>query len=811
MNPKFSRALLSCFISIFIIFLLNTRFFNKPALGKLFDPFNGFWQNAEKKPIKLPKYDFKVEGCRENIEIKFDKNLIPHVKTNNEYDAYFAQGYLSAFHRLWKMEFTTLSAEGRLSEIFGYNESILGYDQIQRNKGLKLAARNTLKALMNNPKTYEYIKSYTDGVNAYINSLSYKQLPIEYKLLGYKPTLWTPLKTALVIVSFTDYLSGQDAALENTNALKKLGRKQFDFLYPDFPDGIRPIVPNIRWNIKPLNITSHKVYVPEEVPNIKLPNKQYPDARGSNCWAISKNKTKNGNTYFANDVHLGLKLPSLMYLMHIHSPEMNLVGALIPGMPTFGVGFNQYGSWGVTNSLINTRDWYLIEFEDDSMREYKYDGKLLKAQHIVEEIKIRGGASVFETIIYTHLGPVFINKNKVKNGKILGLAMKWIGHDIGNIVLAFDKINKSKNHSDFQDGVNTLKSPGLNLGYASVSGDVAMHVAGSYPARWKEQGKFILDGTNPKHEWQGFIPAKHNPYILNPKEGYVLSANEHPTYNNYPYYHYGPFYRYFRNHTINSGINKLSKFNVKEMMNLQLNTYSLPASKLLPIILSYIDKNNLNKFQLDAYNILLSWDYKTDSEKIAPSIFRAWQMEIRRRLWKFIEEKNMNITWPTFYNTINIITKYPKSKYLNFGGDENMNNLINSSFLAALKSLETWKVENKKEFTWGNYRKIPLNHIIPQLTSFGKGNIEVGGSRYTINSNEKGAGACLRLVSELSKDKVSGWLIYPGGQPGNPGNPYYTQFLEKWRTGKYIKISLDINESDRNEYPYSFKLIPKKK
>ena len=40
-----------------------------------------------------------------------------------------------------------------------------------------------------------------DVSNAYINTLSYGRLPIEYKLLDYRPTLWTPYKTALVIAS----------------------------------------------------------------------------------------------------------------------------------------------------------------------------------------------------------------------------------------------------------------------------------------------------------------------------------------------------------------------------------------------------------------------------------------------------------------------------------------------------------------------------------------------------------------------------------------------------------------------------------
>src|SRR5690606_14871314 len=129
---------------------------------------------------------------------------------------------------------------------------------------------------------------------------------------------------------------------------------------------------------------------------------------------------------------------------------------------------------------------------DASMLEYKYDGKLLKTQHILEEYKIRGKKSVFETIIHTHFGPVFMSENAKSARNPKGFAMKWIGHTPGNIILAFDKINRSKNYNDFLEGISTLDNPGLNIGFASYNGDIAMHVAGSYPARWKEQGRFIL-------------------------------------------------------------------------------------------------------------------------------------------------------------------------------------------------------------------------------------------------------------------------------------------------------------------------------
>ena len=38
---------------------------------------------------------------------------------------------------------------------------------------------------------YELLQRYVDGVNAYISQLKPADYPVEYKLLDFKPELWT--------------------------------------------------------------------------------------------------------------------------------------------------------------------------------------------------------------------------------------------------------------------------------------------------------------------------------------------------------------------------------------------------------------------------------------------------------------------------------------------------------------------------------------------------------------------------------------------------------------------------------------------
>ena len=74
--------------------------------------------------------------------------------------------------------------------------------------------------------------AYTAGVNAYIENLSESNLPLEYKLIGYKPERWSNLKTALFLKYMSYDLTGGDNDFEMTNARSIFSALDFEKIYP---------------------------------------------------------------------------------------------------------------------------------------------------------------------------------------------------------------------------------------------------------------------------------------------------------------------------------------------------------------------------------------------------------------------------------------------------------------------------------------------------------------------------------------------------------------------------------------------------
>jgi len=92
---KYFKIGVSFSITIILIYALNRGWnFGSPIppLGKFLDPFGGFWQNAETKT--RPDEVLTLTGLKEEVSIRYDSLLIPHVFAKNDDDLYLAQGYI---------------------------------------------------------------------------------------------------------------------------------------------------------------------------------------------------------------------------------------------------------------------------------------------------------------------------------------------------------------------------------------------------------------------------------------------------------------------------------------------------------------------------------------------------------------------------------------------------------------------------------------------------------------------------------------------------------------------------------------------
>lgn len=793
------RAIVVCLLTFSIIYFLDNSIGSLPPLGKLLDPMNGCWVNAE--PVNK-NFSFKDEITSHfdedsitfnTIKVWYDDRMVPHVHTTNDHDLYFIQGFIHVYFRLWQMDMQTRAAAGRVSEVVG--DKALVFDRTQRRKGMVFAAENSLRVMEADPRTKKMLDAYTSGVNHYIAYLRYRDYPLEYKLMGFKPEPWTNLKTALLMKYMADDLTGYTEDIALTYLRDMLTPEEFITFFPPSDPNSNPVIPKGTVFEPALQqmptVPNGDIWAHFKPTDFEAEKKE--DGKGSNNWAVSGNHTQSGAPILCNDPHLGLNLPSLWFEIQLSAPGINVYGVSLLGAPGVVIGFNENISWGLTNNYRDVKDFYAIKTVNGKNNSYWFDGKEIDFTKRIEEIRIKSKPPFIDTVNYTIHGPVMYDAHfKGPKGLSTPLAMCWMAHRGTNELLSLYLVNRAKNYIDFTDGIQYFECPAQNMIYADKEGNIAIWGQGQFINKWKDQGRFVMNGATSATLWGKDIRMDENPHCLNPMQGYIASANQCVTDSTYPYWYNGYFkeYRSWRINNVLRGADSSHLFTVQDMFALQNDEYSVLAQNSLPYMLNGL-KGQMTEDEKKYADLLKSWDYKLSAESIAASVYQIWWELFYRDYWN---QKLHNVP-DNIKPTYEVTTRQLQNDTLS-------NDVKIKSFKEAVDSIV--KLDKTVGSQWYQVKNTSIKHLT-KLPAFSYPGLKIGGWGTVVNAVKSDHGPSWRMVVQMTKD-IEAYGVYPGGQSGNPGSKYYGNSIQNWVEGKYYRLlflpNSDKQNSDKIKYTW---------
>ncbi len=785
--------LLALATTIALVVILDTTKLLPAPLGRWLSPQQGIWQNAESLDHDY-NANLTIPGLKGSTEVYFDERLVPHIFSDNEEDPYFVQGYLHAKFRLWQMEFQTRFISGRISEIVG--DAGIKSDRGFRRMGITSAAESSLAFMEKDEVMRQTMDAYTAGVNAYIENLPESQLPIEYKILGYKPEKWTNLKSVLFFKAMSYDLVGGDDDFEQTNLLKILGEADYHLLFPQAEDSLSPIIPK---GI-PFTKSAEIPLAPADADSVYFHRrdslwftqefKPDPD-NGSNNWVVSGSKTKSGKPILCNDPHLSLSLPSIWMEMQITTPTSNAYGVTFPGLPIVVIGFNDYIAFGVTNAGRELKDYYEIRFKDASRTEYWFNNAWKKADLRIEQISVKGSTPFIDTVAYTVFGPVIYDKTfKDKLNQNKAYALSWIAHYPSNPLKMWYQLNRAKNYNDYLEAVQYFNEPSQNIVFASKEGDIAIKQEGKFPLRWEGQGSFVMPGTDSSYMWKEFIPRQDNPFSYNPEQGYLSSANQRAVDTSYPYFIPGS-YDMYRGVSINRRLSVMSNITPDDMKRLQNDNYNVFAEHMRPLLLRYVDRDRLSPEALRFLSLLEQWNLNSDIQEKGPTIFENWVDSLRPALFR---DELFRNDLPVIFPSDEVIAQCLIRDSTSFKFIDNiitpeietLADILTSSLEKATPGLK--KAEDDHRLEWGNFKNTSVYHLLRErMLPFARQGLPIGGGKHIINATKHKNGPSWKMVIHMTTP-TEAYGIYPGGQNGNPGSPFYDNTVLDWAKGQHYKL-----------------------
>src|SRR5215469_13515925 len=522
----------------------------------------------------LPQLDGRLElaGLTSRVRVTRDSHGVPTIEAANLEDLFFAQGFVTAQDRLWQMDMMRRVSSGELSEIIGGDT--LAIDREQRILGLRAAATKSIG--MASPRDRQYFDAYARGVNAYI-ALAQKHLPIEFRILGYRPKPWQAEDSVVIanqMVKDLNYHYFFDA-LAHEKILAKLG-----------PELTADLYVNRSWHDRPPTVMRENLDQPDSAPSSEdedddddgpdnsVTQQQSPvfpmleqPVNGSNDWVVSGAHTVTGKPLLSNDMHLGHQMPNLWYEAHLRSGMLDVAGVTLPGMPYVVVGHNQRVAWGFTNVGPTVTDVYIENFNSDGA--YQTPKGWLQPEHRMEVIHVKGGPDVNVDVRITRHGPII---TELVPGETRQLALRWTLYD--GLRIPFFDVDAAQNWEEFTKAFSQLDAPGQNVVYADVDGNIGYHTTGKVPIRATGDGSLPVSGADDAHEWTSYIPFDKLPSTYNPPSGIIATANGRITPDDYPQSISMEWEAPWRTARIYHVLESGRKFSASDMLALQTDIHS---------------------------------------------------------------------------------------------------------------------------------------------------------------------------------------------------------------------------------------------
>jgi penicillin amidase len=396
--------------------------------------------------------------------------------------------------------------------------------------------------------------------------------------------------------------------------------------------------------------------------------------------------------------------------------------------------------------------------------------------------------------LYTHHGPVVYNpEEKVYDEQVpVGHALRWIAFEESNDVAAFYGLNRAKNYDDYVKALSLYSAPAQNFIFADNEKDVAIWPNGRFPLKWKEQGKFILDGTDSAYDWQGWIPHDQNPHVKNPLRGFVSSANQSSTDTLYPYYinwEFAPSERALR---INQRLAAMSRATPDSLRMLQNDNFNLNAQLVLPAILPLVQTAQLSSDEQATLKEVAQWKYGNEAEAVGATIYEMWRTNLNNAIWadEFGNRNGVEMRYPNRDRTVELILHDSTARWfdniLTTDKRETLSDIVTTSFKATADTLQKRYGPIGSAWQWGKVKGTDIMHLarIPALSRM---DLFTGGGSSIVNATTARNGPSWRMVVALGKEPTA-YGVYPGGQSGNPGSPFYDNLIETWRKGELNKL-----------------------
>jgi penicillin amidase len=491
------------------------------------------------------------------VELLGDRWGVPHIFARSDAGAMYGLGFATGQDRAFQMYCNLRIIQGRLAETIGDvkigvtrqlpqgRNSALSHDMEMRTIGYYRAAQETAHQL--DAETHALLEAYCRGVNDYVTSHPNDLLYL-FDKYSVKPEPWTPADCIASWWRLGLFFSG-DGLNELTAYYEiKDGVRQVRQFAPTDSAGatqgmrIRDDASVIQrgdvsdaWMQEVLDYaTAHGLTRKVDAPM----RMQRPGPRFSHAWVVGGKRTTTGSAVLVSDPQIPVRNPSLWYEFHISGRTFNARGIGVAGSPNILIGFTPRVAWGLTALGADQADLFILKTDPNHPNQYFLDGQWRDMEVRTETIQVKDGRPQTLTARQTCFGPVVTSiAANPRRGDEVALKRIPICEPQRDTFRGILDMMRARDADEFEKALGGWSFPSANCIFGDSRGNIGFKTILSLPVR---SAYSLLDdraaheGWDSANDWQGILPQELLPQVLNPGQGWLVSANHRPIASFYP-------------------------------------------------------------------------------------------------------------------------------------------------------------------------------------------------------------------------------------------------------------------------------------
>jgi penicillin G amidase len=730
----------------------------------------------------LPPYEgeLAVPGLERPVEVLRDRWGIPYLSAASPEDLWFAQGFVQASERLFQIELALRAANGRLAGWFG--EVSIPADRFARTVGFhRIGAREIGRW---SEASLTMMRRFVDGARAWMAALPAP--PLEHRLLAIEPDLPEGLEPWAAVFAYIAWgLSGNwDRELLRLRLSERPGADA-GALLPPARSGSAELTAATTAGLDLRGLTGQLLD--------RLPR---PSAQGSNNWVVAGSRTASGMPLLANDPHLLVQQPAAWFETHLRAPGYEARGVAFPFAPGILIGTTGHHAWGLTTVSGDVQDLYVERLDEGGTAAEVEGGWEPLAVH-AETIEVRRADAVVFEVRESRHGPILDTATVGVAGSefepVEGtFALRWTAVDGLVEPATFVEMARAESFEEFRVAARGIHCPGQNVVYADNEGTIGYQCTGRHPIRRAGDGSAPVPGWTSEHEWDGWVPFDELPWSADPEGGVIATANHRVHDDAYPHLLGLDFHPPFRAERIAEVLRETPGISVERAAELQVDTVSIPARRLLPALLRADAPSGAGRWALA---LLGDWDGDLAAGSVAAAVYETWLGEIAARVLGRDDDPDTfahYFAWREPFVCAALPAMLERDDPPPAGGT--WAELLGNALESALAGLEAQLGPERKGWRWGALHHARFAHPMARLPGVGAmfvaADHELGGDEQTVL--QAGVDARLgfdavvvpswRFVTDLG-DPDASVAVLTTGQSGNPASPHWNDQAELWASG----------------------------